>query len=68
MEALSIQVDSSTVGNATEAFERLRTAIDSVSEALDRLGDKKHGGITVRIVGSLVECEVKPAAVEVRRG
>lgn len=27
-----------------------------------------YGGITVRIVGSLVECEVKPAAADARRG
>lgn len=58
---LSISLDHSAVDAARDAFDRLKVAIEAVNAELEKLGDKPHGGITISAVGSLVQCEVKPA-------
>lgn len=62
MEPLTIEMDHSAVDTTTEAFERLRVSLEAVNAALDKLADHKHGGITIKAVGALVHCEVKPVA------
>lgn len=59
---LSIAIDHTSVESTTAAFERLKFAIEAVNAELEKLGDKKHGGIVISAVAHLVQCEVKPAA------
>lgn len=56
----SIEIDTSAVDAATESFDRLKVAIEAVNAELTKLGDEKHGGISIQAVGSIVHCEVKP--------
>ena len=58
---IDIDVDVQSVEKATEAFKRFKAAIDSAAEALARLGGLNHGGVVIRMVGEVMECEVKPA-------
>lgn len=57
---IGIEIDTSAVDAATESFDRLKVAIEAVNAELTKLGDKKHGGIFIQAVGSIVHCEVKP--------
>ncbi|QJS27467.1 hypothetical protein [Rhizobium ruizarguesonis] len=59
---LSIAIDHTSVEATTAAFEKLKGAIEAVNAELEKLGDKKHGGIIIDAVGAVVSCEIKPAA------
>ncbi|MDJ1632253.1 hypothetical protein [Rhizobium rhizogenes] len=60
MEKLSIEIDHTSVEATTAAFEKLRVTIEAVNVELEKLGDKRHGGIVVTAVGPLLQAEVKP--------
>lgn len=59
---IAISIDHTSVEATTAAFEKLKVAIEAVNAELEKLGDRKHGGIVISAVGHLVQCEVKPAA------
>lgn len=57
---LKIDIDHTSVEATTAAFDKLKVAIEAVNTELEKLGSKAHGGITIRAVGSIIECKVKP--------
>jgi hypothetical protein len=59
-EKLGLRIDSSDITSATKALDELAVAADRAYVALIRLGDAKHGGITIQTVGPLSKTEVKP--------
>lgn len=57
---LALKVDSSDVEEATAAVNRLTQAFEALNAELEKLGDKRHGGVTLTMVGGVAEAEVKP--------
>lgn len=53
-------MDVREINAKAEAFERMAAAVERAVDALEKLGEIKHGGIKIEMVGSVMECTVKP--------
>ncbi len=62
MAKIDTDIEVAAIDKAADAMERLGRAVDGVADALKRLEGEDHGGITFKMVGEIVHCEVKPAA------
>lgn len=68
---LGFKYDKAPMDEAIAGLKALREAADQAREALARLGEFEHGGITIKMVGassssrSLMTCEVAPPAERV---
>lgn len=59
---LGFKADTAPLKDAESALDAVARAADRACEAIDRLGSRRHGGITIQMVGSVLHCEVKPPA------
>lgn len=57
---LKLAVDSSGVKHATKRINRMADAVSRLNGELEKLGDKRHGGVTVEIVGNIAVATVAP--------
>jgi len=57
---LGFKYDKAAMDEALASLEAIRVAADHAREALTRVGEFQHGGITISMVGSLMTCEIKP--------
>ena len=57
---LQIKVTSEGAEQAAEMLERLSFAADKATASLEALNESAHGGVTIKIVGSLCEVIVSP--------
>lgn len=59
---VGVEVDTSGIDAARAAFDALSVSIHKVTEALHQMGGAPHGGFVVRMVGEVVEIDVRPPA------
>lgn len=57
---LGFAADTAPLKDAEAALDAVARAADRACEAIDRLGSRQHGGITISMVGSVLHCDVKP--------
>jgi len=60
IEKLGLTIDTSSVAEATAALNALAAAAERVSKALNDLGSKAHGNITINVAGSLAKVDIQP--------
>lgn len=58
--SLGIEIDTDSIEATTKALERLGQAAAHAREELARLGEIKHGGLEIVMVGDVMKCIVKP--------
>jgi len=56
---LPVKLTVEGLDSAVKGMEALAVAVERANDALDRLGGHEHGGITVKVVGSLALVEIK---------
>ena len=57
---LGLKVDAGEIAQSIHTLTDLANAAERASKALDELAGKSHGGIVIRVAGSLAHVEIKP--------
>lgn len=57
---IGFKVDTMPLDQTVQALKAIAAAAEQAREALSKLGDFEHGGITIKMVGEMMTCEIKP--------